>query len=204
MDEVLDFWNLMAYDYAGSWHGVTAHQANLFPCSKCPECTPFSTAAAVHYYKCHGVAGDKIVIGMPLYGRAFENTDGMGRPYSGVGEGNWENGIFDFKNLPLPGFVEQADADVCGGYCQDAQKRKIVTYDTVEVARRKAEYIRNEGLGGAMWWESSADKTGPESLIGNVLDALGGPGALQHQQNCIAYPQSKYDNLRNGFPNSAC
>jgi len=143
------------------------------------------------------------VIGMPLYGRAFENTDGMGRPYSGVGQGTWENGVFDYKTLPLPGFVEQVDADVCGSYCQDSQKRKIVTYDTVEMARRKAEYIRKEGLGGAMWWESSADKKGPESLIGNVVDTLGGRGALQHQQNCITYPQSKYDNLRNGFPNSA-
>jgi chitinase len=53
-----------------------------------------------------------------------------------------------------------------------------------------------------MWWESSADKEGPESLIGNVVDVLGGPSALQWRENCITYPHTKYDNLREGFPNN--
>jgi len=44
----------------------------------------------------------------------------------------------------------------------------MVTYDTKEVAIQKSEFIRDWNLGGAMWWESSADKAGPESLIGTV------------------------------------
>ena len=53
-----------------------------------------------------------------------------------------------------------------------------------------------------MWWESSADKEGGESLIANVVDVLGGPGALDATPNCIDCPQTKYDNLRAGFPNN--
>ena len=44
----------------------------------------------------------------------------------------------------------------------------MVSYDTSEIAKQKAEYIKEGNLGGAMWWESSGDKRGEESLIGTV------------------------------------
>jgi chitinase len=44
----------------------------------------------------------------------------------------------------------------------------MVTYDTKDVAIQKSEFVRDWNLGGAMWWESSGDKTGPDSLIGTV------------------------------------
>ncbi|TLS30102.1 hypothetical protein PpBr36_03845 [Pyricularia pennisetigena] len=201
MDPLLDFWNLMAYDYAGSWDQRAGHQANLFPSHQNPVSTPFSTDAAIAYYASQGVALDKIVMGMPLYGRAFENTDGPGAPFQGVGQGTWEQGVYDYKALPLPGAEERFDEEAGATYSYDPVTRHMVTYDTVPLARRKAEFINERGLGGAMWWESSADKQGDESLIGNVVDVFGGPEGLKHQENCLAYPQTKYDNLRNGFPN---
>ncbi|KAK1767396.1 family 18 glycosyl hydrolase [Phialemonium atrogriseum] len=202
MDRLLDFWNLMAYDYAGSWDAAAGHQANLFPSGSNPASTPFSTAAALDYYASRGVPARKIVLGMPLYGRAFERTDGPGKPYSGVGEGTWERGVYDYKKLPLEGAAEHEDGEVGASYCYDAGKRTMVTYDTVGMARRKAEFIKERGLGGAMWWESSADKPAEASLIGNVVEVLGGPAGLQQAENCISYPESKYDNLKQGFPNN--
>lgn len=202
MDRYLDFWNLMAYDYAGSWDRVAGHQANLYPCGHDSARTPFSTEAAVQAYVGRGVAPDKIVLGMPLYGRAFAGTDGLGKPFNGVGEGTWENGVHDYKKLPLEGSEVLADYEAGASYCYQRDRRVLVSYDTVEMARAKADYIRHRGLGGGMWWESSADKEGPESLIGNVVDELGGPNSLQWRQNCITYPHTKYDNLREGFPNN--
>ncbi|KAH6623385.1 endochitinase [Chaetomium tenue] len=202
MDRYLDFWNLMAYDYAGSWDSVAGHQANLYPCGHDAARTPFSTEAAVQAYVGRGVVPDKIVLGMPLYGRAFQGTDGLGRPFNGVGEGTWENGVHDYKKLPLEGSEVLADYDAGASYCYHRDRRVLVSYDNVEMARAKADYIRHRGLGGGMWWESSADKEGPESLIGNVVDVLGGPNSLQWRENCITYPHTKYDNLREGFPNN--
>ena len=137
---------------------------------------------------------------MPLYGRAFENTDGPGQPFQGVGEGTWESGVLDYKKLPLEGAEEHCDDAVTASYCYNANARKLVTYDTPAVARTKAEFIKERGLGGGMWWESSADKAGDESLISTIVNGLGGPESLLQQENCIDYPATKYDNLRNGFP----
>ena len=64
------------------------------------------------------------------------------------------------------------------------------------MAKKKAEWIKQQGLGGGMWWESSADKTGGESLIGTTVNVL---GALEKSPNCLEYPESKYENLRKGL-----
>lgn len=200
MDQYLDFWNLMAYDYAGSWDQVSGHQANLFHCNSNPAATPFSTQRAVEYYLSTGVAPDKLVLGMPLYGRAFQGTEGLGQPYSGVGEGTWENGVHDYKKLPLEGAEERIDYESGATYCYNPNTKTLVSYDTPGMARMKAEYIVERGLGGGMWWESSADKEGPDSLIGTVVEGFGGLGALRYNENCIEYPSTKYDNLRAGFP----
>lgn len=81
----------------------------------------------------------------------------------------------------------------------------MITYDTPEIASYKVEYIKRFRLGGAMWWESSGDKPSdqPDSLINLVAQGLGGYEGrnMEDSPNCLEYPHSKYDNLRQGMPN---
>ncbi|OBT47235.1 hypothetical protein VE00_03481 [Pseudogymnoascus sp. WSF 3629] len=59
-------------------------------------------------------------------------------------------------------------------------------------------------LGGAMWWESSADALGSKSLIRSVYLALSGQDGLglERTPNRLAYPDSIYANLQAGMPDS--
>ncbi|KAL1964063.1 hypothetical protein VTN77DRAFT_7481 [Rasamsonia byssochlamydoides] len=207
MTPYLDFYNLMGYDYAGSWDSTAGHMANLYPSNSSAVSTPFSTVGALNYYiQVGGVPPWKMVLGMPLYGRAFQNTDGPGTPYSGVGEGSWEQGVWDYKALPLPGATEHVDALIGASWCYNPTTRTMVSYDNAAVSEMKASFVKQWGLGGGMWWETSGDRGGKTahradgSLIGTFVDVLGGIEALEQSPNNLEYPESKYDNLRAGFP----
>ena len=50
---------------------------------------------------------------IPLYGRAFENTAGIQRPFNGVGP---EDGIWDVKVLPFAGAQVTEDFGTGGSY----------------------------------------------------------------------------------------
>ncbi|RDW65777.1 glycoside hydrolase family 18 protein [Aspergillus mulundensis] len=202
MDPYLTFWNLMAYDYSGSWDTITGHNANLFASSTNPTSTPFNTNDAISAYLAAGIAPAKINLGMPLYGRAFTHTDGPGTAFEGVGyEGSFEAGVWDYKVLPKEGAQVTEMADLGASFSYDEGKREFVSFDSPEVVRAKGAYLENLGLGGGMWWESSGDREvgSGGSLIETLVDSLGGVEALDKSENQLDYPSSRFENLRNGF-----
>lgn len=201
ISQTLDFINLMAYDFAGKWDSKAGHQANLFPSSSNPSSTPASADKAVTDYIAAGVPSNKIILGMPIYGRAYQNTAGPGTPFTGIGPGSWEEGVWDYKALPKgkPGggaakvFYDEA---VGASWSYDEAAKEMVSYDTPEMVRRKVSYIKEKGLGGGMFWEASADRKDGESLIGIVRDGL---GDMDKGRNLLEFPGSRYGNLRGGM-----
>lgn len=209
MTPYLDFYNLMAYDYAGSWDTVAGHQANLEVSKSDPESTPYSTEAALDYYIGVGeVPASKMILGMPLYGREFASTDGPGTPFTGTGgSGSFEPGIWDYKVLPKEGAEEHLESGSKGGcgasWSYDKSSRSMISYDTVPMVEKKTKYIIDKGLGGGMWWEASGDRDprtaekAKGSLIGTFVEGIG--GGLEKHENALSFPESQYDNLKAGF-----
>jgi chitinase len=114
------------------------------------------------------------------------------------------------------------DAEVGATYSYNEGSGMLVSYDTVDMAMRKVDYMRKMGLGGAMWWEISGDKVGAGSIVSNVSKDLrwgrgreriwcanegqvvkkmgGANGAdIESSPNWLLYPDSRYDNIKAGF-----
>ncbi|KAI2472871.1 glycoside hydrolase family 18 protein [Annulohypoxylon bovei var. microspora] len=196
MAAVLDTFNLMAYDYAGSWDTTSGHQANLYPNSNAPISTPFSTDAAISAYIAGGVPASKIVLGLPLYGRSFEATTGIGQPYSGIGTGSWEAGVWDYKVLPRSGASEIYDSAAGATYSYDSSSQELISYDNVDMVNMKIQYLQSKGLGGTMFWEASGDRTDSGSLIAAAFNTQGVSSTLDSTENLLSYPNSQYDNIK--------
>lgn len=190
LSAVVDSVNLMTYDFAGPWSENTAHTANLYLDKSNPGSTPYSVELAVQAYIEAGVPPKKIVLGVPLFGRAFENTAGLGQHFSGVGMGSWEKGTWDYKVLPRSESPVIHDSTADADYTYDGHE--LISYDTPRTVRQKSEYLRKNGLGGLMFWEASADRRDQDSLIQVASEAL---GSVDMTANWLCYPDSKYKNL---------
>ncbi|KAM0419000.1 hypothetical protein ACHAPT_012051 [Fusarium lateritium] len=195
---VVDHVNLMAYDYAGSWDTTSGHNANLYANSAIAKATPFNTDDAVKAYIKGGVPAEKLVLGMPIYGRSFESTTGIGESFTGIGEGSWEQGVWDYKVLPKSGAEVKYDETAQAAYSYDANTKELISFDTPQIIQNKVSYLQKLGLGGSMFWEASGDKQGDDSLIGTSFKSL---GALDKTENWLQYPDSQYANIAAGCQN---
>jgi len=138
---------------------------------------------------------------MPLYGRSFSNTEGPGTSFQGVGKGSWEHGVYDYKALPLPSSKVLVDKNVVASWCYHPNRKEMVSYDSVEIAKMKAAWIIKQGFGGSMYWELSGDHLPkhPDSIVHNVaLMYKQTPLGLDSSPNHLKY-NSKFDNLRKGM-----
>lgn len=190
---------------AGSWDQIANHQANVYG-------GPINSYQAIQWYTDNGVARHKIVMGIPLYGRSFMNTvDKPGAPFSGLGPGSWEQGVYDYRALPLPGSYVFEDKEAVASWTYDYNKKEFISFDSESVGHSKGDWIRQEGLRGSMFWELSGDKGTPregmeggegktevpgQSLIKVVKDAM---GPLDQSPNYLHYEGSQFENMRKGM-----
>ena len=166
---IIDWMNLMSYDYHGGWDPITGHNAPLNVGSK-DTAQGFSISDSVDAYLNAGFPAQKLVLGLPLYGRGWENVSATanGLYQSGVNAsvGTWEKGVFDYtdiKNNYLPTMTRYWDAEAQVPYLYDPARKLWISYDDPQSIKIKVDYIKAKGLGGAMLWELSGDRD--EELI---------------------------------------
>lgn len=161
---IVDWINLMTYDFHGSWESTTGHNAPITKPTGDPGPAGFYSDATIGSYLAAGAPASKLVLGVPFYGHSFAGVgptnNGLFQPTTGAGTGTWEAGSVDYKDIAanyLPRLTRQYDASAKVPYLYDAAKKEFISYDDPASMALKANYIASKGLGGGMFWEMSGD-----------------------------------------------
>ena len=161
---LLDYVNLMAYDFHGSWEKVTGHHAPLFPAaSEIGDVRQLNANAAVEALIVSGLPAAKIVLGIPFYGRGWQDIakseTGLHQPAQSVAKGTYEAGIEDYYALKNFNGKEFFDPKTVTAWRYNAETGIFWGFDTAQTVRLKTQYARTKsgGLGGVMFWDLSGD-----------------------------------------------
>lgn len=153
---LLDYVNLMTYDFTHGNSTETGHHTCLFaPAGK--SGVP-SADAAVKICLDSGIPAEKLVLGCAFYGRGWDVTVGS------------SNGLHASVASPCTSYsyrklaLDYIDKNGFRRYWDDHAKapylwngKHFITYDDPESLGHKAAYARDNGLGGVMFWELSQD-----------------------------------------------
>ena len=152
----------MTYDFSGPWVDTAGHHAQLFtPKHPHNEAASISCTSGIELMVSNGVPTNKIVVGIPAYGRSFLGAKKIGQAFSGSGG---EEGTFEYKDLPRPSTKEEVDKSVGAAFCVGGDGG-FVSYDNPETVKMKASLVRKSKLGGLFYWTGTADVRGSRSLI---------------------------------------
>ncbi len=170
--QLVDYFNLMTYDYHGEWEAVTGHHTNLYT----PRCEPHGNSVnrSVKMFLDAGVPRDKIVIGAAFYGRWWKKVTprnkGLCQESTGTrGEMPYYSIVDSLKNLP--GFSLNWDRRARASWLWNPEEQMFVTFDDPRSVKEKAEYVRKKHLGGIMFWELLGDHDGdPLQAIVSTLN----------------------------------
>ncbi len=159
---LLDWFNVMTYDFNNSLTRLTGHHSSLYPAAVAPS-DARTTSRAVRQYLAAGVPADKIVIGAAFYALRFDGVkpehDGLYQPYDKFGGAiAWRDLKRDFINRQ--GYQRHWDDRAEAPYLWNPTTRSLVVYDDPASLAAKADYVKLHHLGGIMFWQAGQDDDG--------------------------------------------
>ena len=156
----LDWVNVMAYDFFNSLTATTGHQAGLYR-AQFATATDRNGDAAVKQYLAAGVPPEKIVLGVPFYGRGFTGVtarnNGVNQPYERY-EDDHSYAELSEKYIGKQGFVRYWDERADAPYLWNSTSRTLISYDDPQSIAIKACYVWEHHLGGMMFWDLGSDR----------------------------------------------
>ncbi|XP_020802088.1 mucin-19 isoform X3 [Drosophila serrata] len=171
LNKYLDWFNVLTYDFHSSHEPSVNHHAPLYSLEEDSEYNydaELNIDYSIKYYLKAGADRDKLVLGIPTYGRSYtlinEESTELGAPSEGPGEqgdATREKGYLAYYEIcqtlkdDPEWTVVQPNANVMGPYAY--RRNQWVGYDDEAIVRKKAEYVVAQGLGGIMFWAIDND-----------------------------------------------
>ena len=158
--DIVDHIFLMGYDLHGSWDTYADFNAPLYTPSGTSPQSKSSISDCVQAYLKKGIPAEKIVLGMPLYGYAYQGVsssrNGLYSTYSSVKSVSYKTLKKSYLNNTTYRQLRHSEAQVPYLY----GNRTFVSYDDAVSLTAKAQLARSLGLGGIGFWELSQDDGG--------------------------------------------
>ncbi|XP_076888772.1 class V chitinase CHIT5a-like [Bidens hawaiensis] len=154
----LDWINAMCYDYHGSWDVTpTGTLAALYDPNG-----DISTRDGLQSWMDAGLQQEKLVMGLPLYGRTWELQDpavyGIGAPAVGLGPG--DEGAMAYSEVQELNAQKNAmvvfDEPTVSYY--SVAGTSWISYDDVKSIERKIQYADALDIGGYFFWAVNGDQ----------------------------------------------
>jgi len=162
--KVFDFINLMSYDMGTGFSAVSTFNAPLHEVAADPLAPELrrwnNVAGAVQYYRDHGVPADKLVLGVPFYGRGFKVTgeapDGVYQAYNAPADaGDWR--VIKARYLDQPGWTKHWQPEAQSPWLYNAAEKIFISYEDPRSIGLRAQFAREQGLAGVFMWELTGD-----------------------------------------------
>lgn len=190
LDQYLSFWNIMCYDFCGEgWSSKTGYHSNLYLNNGDNDLNGHDV---IKYYLKHGIPSEKIIFGIPLYGRKFRGVRSQA-VHERFKKSSDVDIIDYYKILEYPGTTRyDAKKGCCSKY--NPVTMEFIVFDDPNTIKLKSQFIQEKGLGGAMWWDSAGDaKSTERSLVSHYVENIGGEPYLEKTPNhTTIYKKSKY------------
>jgi chitinase len=148
----IDFLNLMTYDFSGPWSAQAGHNAPM----------GFCKSAIDFWHKKSGWPKERLVLGIPLYGRGFSAST-LGEAATGEHPRSYVS-LSAVQKLIESGWSVKTDLKESVPWAVKPGGGELVSFEDTASAKEKGAWAREQKLGGVFFWELSGDVPGSAVL----------------------------------------
>ena len=171
LSPIVDFYNVMTYDFHGPWTDHAGHNSPLFSNNSDPGHDGSVDDSMNLYLNQLGVPPEKINLGPAFYGYEFPVGQLHGPCHCDKSTASREYGSYIKPRIGKDGWVQEMDSIAMAPYLtRENGTPGFITYDDADSTARKVAYaleVRN--LGGVFMWELSEDYDGKKQ---DLLDSM--------------------------------
>jgi chitinase len=181
LTEVIDWFNVMSYDFAGPWSQRASFHAPLYADHFAPE--PGCVAEGVRQLM-RSIPAPQLVVGIPFYGRGWlgvpSMNQGLYQSFHGVPEGDEGGGCYSYRALANreSTLEEFWNNEACAPWMYSKKSGLMISHENPRSLIEKVKFIKRTHLGGAMIWELSLDDrahTLLRTLYAQLVDGIDQP-----------------------------
>jgi len=184
-----DFINVMTYDFHGPWEAITGHNSPLYSSAvDSSSHAHHNINSSISHWLLRGAPADKLLLGMPTYGRTFRLATGsnsLGAPANGPAdagpytrtEGFWSYyELCTFITSATVGWIPEQQVPFA------TQSSVWLGYDDGQSFAAKVQWMNAINLGGAHVWTLDMDDfsgtfclEGRYPLVNHLRTSMGFP-----------------------------